>query len=77
MTFLSEVKTTFVYPLFICCPRDFEFFSSQYPNRKVVADVYCDYNNAYYWTRTGLLRNLENREEIWLMRNDGYKTRLR
>lgn len=63
---MTELK----YPLLLCSYKLYEYCKDRYPKREVVADMHVDYDDFYYWTRTGTLRMVRNKNEVWTLGDD-------
>lgn len=65
------------YPFLICSFKLFEYCKGRYPKRQVFADPHVDYEEFYYWSRTGKFRIVINRKQIWINDHDRPPYRIR
>ncbi len=56
----------FKYPAIISSYKMLDYCKSRYPKRAVHATAYVDYEDFYYWSRTGKQRLVRNKKEIWV-----------
>jgi hypothetical protein len=59
------------YETVICSYKWFNTLTKRYPKRKVMADMYVEYDQMYYWSRSGYLREVHlNNGSIWISITD-------
>ncbi len=51
----------------ICSFKLFNYCKQKYPKRNVQASVYCDYDDFYYWSKTGKCGLIRNKTEVWVL----------
>ncbi len=54
------------YPTILASYKMFEYCKKAYPNRDVQSSVHTDHDDFYYWSRTGRMRLVRNKKEIWI-----------
>jgi hypothetical protein len=54
------------YPLILSSYKMLEHCKKSYPKRNIVADMYIDHDDFYYWNRKNELRLVRNGNELWI-----------
>lgn len=62
------------YPTILSSFKMFDYCASRYKKRHTHASSYIKHDDFYYWSRTGNLRIVRNKNEIWVHGNEWPET---